>query len=98
MVAETFAGIYEPEDQIGLDPASTEYLRRIACPVLLISSKTPNRVNVSKHPASAVVVWDDAGHWSHQERPEVFNRLVLDWIDGLTPASRRGPHDPSGHE
>jgi pimeloyl-ACP methyl ester carboxylesterase len=27
----------------------------------------------------------DCGHWVHQERPEQVNRLLLDFLDGLTP-------------
>jgi len=30
-----------------------------------------------------VHVWEGAGHFLHQERPEEFNRLLLDWLGRL---------------
>lgn len=86
VVAETFAGIYEPDDQIGLDPASSDYLRRRECPVLSVTARpslADRERTLSTHPKSAAVTWSGAGHWLHQERPEEFNDLVLDWIASL---------------
>jgi pimeloyl-ACP methyl ester carboxylesterase len=86
VVAETYAGIYEPDDQIGLDPQSSEYLLRRECPVLAIYAlpkRAAHEESLSRHPYSRSLAWPGAGHWLHQERPGEFNELVLDWIAGL---------------
>ncbi len=46
-------------------------------------SRAAHEATLSDHPASHVIAWEGAGHWLHQERPDEFNRLVLDWIAGL---------------
>ena len=87
VVAETFSGIFEPDDQIGLAPASSEYLLRRTCPVLSLYAH-PGRAErerpLMRHPYSRAVSWEGAGHWLHQERPAEFNHLVLEWVAGLS--------------
>ncbi len=87
VITDTLAGIYEPDDQFGLRPQSDEYLARRNCPVLAVYAGEQRgrwESSVFQDPHSRLVMWDGVGHWLHQERPEEFNSLVLDWIAGLS--------------
>jgi pimeloyl-ACP methyl ester carboxylesterase len=86
VMADTLAGIYQTDDQIGFQPESDQYLRRRACPVLGIyadQSRAIWEATTHEHPYSRQVAWEGSGHWLHQERSAEFNSLVLDWIGGL---------------
>ncbi|PZF82214.1 alpha/beta fold hydrolase [Jiangella anatolica] len=86
VVAETFAGLFEPADQVAMRPASAAYLRRRTCPVLAVHASSVRadwERELAAHPRSRVVTWCDTGHWPHQERPDEFNALVLEWLAGL---------------
>ncbi|MDP9847436.1 alpha/beta fold hydrolase [Streptosporangium lutulentum] len=92
VVAETFIGLFETSGDVTRRPTSENYLRRRACPVLTVSTRTALTIRgvdvgwdesvASAHPYSLAVAWD-TGHWPQQERPEKFNTLVLGWISGL---------------
>jgi pimeloyl-ACP methyl ester carboxylesterase len=86
VVIDTLAGTYEAEGQFGQRSESEQYLRGRRCPVLAIYAN-PDRAaweaTIQIHPYSRQVVFDGSGHWLHQERPDQFNALVLDWIAGL---------------
>jgi pimeloyl-ACP methyl ester carboxylesterase len=83
---DTLAGTYETEGQFGQRPESEQYLKGRRCPVLAIYAD-PDRAaweaTIQSHPYSRQVVFDGCSHWPHQERPDQFNGLVLDWIAGL---------------
>lgn len=86
VVAEVFNGMYEPVDQFGFRAASGQYLARRRCPVLAFhqSADTASwEQSIAQHPDSCTVVWEGIGHWLHQVRPDEFNAIVLDWIEGL---------------
>lgn len=86
VMADTLAGIYQADNQIGLRPESDQYLRRRACPVLAVyadQSRAMWEATTHEHPYSRHVAWEGSGHWLHQERPAEFNSLVLDWISEL---------------
>jgi pimeloyl-ACP methyl ester carboxylesterase len=86
VVMDTLAGTYESEGQFGLRSESVQYLGQRRCPVLAIYAN-PDRAaweaSIQLHPYSRQVAFEGSGHWPHQERPEEFNALVLDWIAGL---------------
>jgi pimeloyl-ACP methyl ester carboxylesterase len=53
-------------------------------PVLAVHATTPRARWEEKfltQPGSRAVGFDGAGHWLHQERPDEFNELVLNWIE-----------------
>ncbi|MET8947047.1 alpha/beta hydrolase [Streptomyces sp. NPDC004542] len=99
VIARTVAGLYDAHTGPVVRPACEPYLRRRTCPVLTVCSPASLAArgvgpdwdrSVSPHPYSASVVLDAAGHWPHQERPEEFNALVLDWTAGLPDVRRPG--------
>jgi pimeloyl-ACP methyl ester carboxylesterase len=83
---DTLAGTYEAEGQFGQRSESEQYLRERRCPVLAVYAN-PDRAaweaTIQIHPYSRQVVFNGSGHFLHQERPDQFNALVLDWIAGL---------------
>jgi pimeloyl-ACP methyl ester carboxylesterase len=88
VLVAAFEGLFEGPEQFGLRPASDEYLKRRTCPVLTIYADPAAATweeTTFTDPYSRAVGWDGSGHWLHQERPDDFNALVLDWIAGLPP-------------
>lgn len=86
-VVGTFMEQFIAADQIALRPATDEYLARCTRPILGFHVEPPKEAcekAAFRHPASRTVLWDDVGHWLHQERPEDFNRLALEWIAAVT--------------
>jgi pimeloyl-ACP methyl ester carboxylesterase len=37
----------------------------------------------SKIPGARLETIPDAGHWANLDQPEIFNRLLLDFLDSL---------------
>lgn len=80
---QSFENLYFGEGQVALREQSEPYLQRRRSPTLSFHSgaaKAAWEKARSTHPDDAVVEWSDAGHWMHQERPEEFNRIALDWL------------------
>jgi pimeloyl-ACP methyl ester carboxylesterase len=71
---------------MALRSASEPYLPRRGCPVLAFHAD-PQRgaleAELLADPRSCTVVWEGAGHWLHQERPDEFNARVSDWLHTL---------------
>jgi pimeloyl-ACP methyl ester carboxylesterase len=87
VIAKSFRGIYVGPEQFGLRPEADAYLQRRECPILVITAdgaRSEWEIDTFKHAHSRMVSWEGSGHWLHQERWPEFNRLVLEWIDGLT--------------
>ena len=86
VVVETLASNYEGEGQFGQRAEAERYLRGRHCPVLAIHAN-PDRAaweaTTHRHPYSRHVAWEGTGHWLHQELPDEFNALVLDWVARL---------------
>lgn len=86
VVRAVFRAIYEPADQFGYSEQSAEYLRGLACPVLSFY-QDPARAaweeSLDQQPGSEVVLWEGAGHWLHQARPDLFNEHLLRWVAEL---------------
>jgi len=84
VIAATSEGLLNEDGGIG---PTAEFLRERAVPVLAFHR---NQVSADWEAAtlpsdghSTVVVWGEAGHWLHQERPAEFNEIVRAWISGL---------------
>lgn len=77
------------EEQFFFSPETEDYLNKITCPALTIRriGDGPSMADWDRaqfrNPYSAAVAWANCGHWPHQERPDEFNRILIDWIDGL---------------
>ncbi|MFF4600938.1 alpha/beta fold hydrolase [Amycolatopsis sp. NPDC001370] len=86
VLAQAFRHIYFGEGQFGVRPGSDEFLTARDCPVLAIHRSPALAAwerTLTRNPASRSVAWPGSGHWLHQERPEAFTDLVLDWISKL---------------
>lgn len=90
VLAAAVAGMVLAEDQFATMPESEAYLARVACPALAFRAGRQDPSTVAawelaqfKHPYSRAIGWEGNGHFLHQERPEEFNRIVLEWIAGL---------------
>jgi len=61
----------------------SEYLARRAVPALALSAAArPSEAEILEAPSRAEA-FEGAGHFLHQEKPERFDRLLLDWVDRL---------------
>jgi len=89
LIVEAFCAGFEGPDGVGHRSLSAAYLARRQCPVLSVhSSKSAAIVadwerSLPHHGADRIVVWDDCGHFVHQERPDEFAGLVRGWLAGL---------------
>jgi pimeloyl-ACP methyl ester carboxylesterase len=79
-------GMYLAPDAFGSRPATRAYLARRDCPVLSVYA-TPRAADFERgtltHPASRVEVWEDCGHYLHEERPKDLVSLVQEWAAAL---------------
>jgi pimeloyl-ACP methyl ester carboxylesterase len=87
---KAMAGMVNTPDQFCVKPASEVYLRRVSVPALAFRAGNHDPAAVAAwereqftHPKSNVVAWEQTGHWLHQERPDEFNRALLDWLGAL---------------
>ena len=89
VLRRSLRSIYDGPDQIGRRPASDAYLSRRRCPVLTVTADADRgswEEEIFSDDHSCLVVIEGFGHWPHQEQPDEFNQLVLDWIDHLAPS------------
>ncbi|SVC42229.1 uncharacterized protein METZ01_LOCUS295083 [marine metagenome] len=68
----------------------TPYLGRIDVPTLVLVGQhdrvcppSDSRILANGIPGAAYVEVPDTGHLPNQERPDAFNLVVGDWLDGL---------------
>ena len=83
----TLAGIFDLPPAIGSRDAADTYLAGRKCPVLAIHNVPAQaewETTTFQHPKSTATTFSGTGHWLHQERPDEFNTLVLEWIEQLT--------------
>jgi pimeloyl-ACP methyl ester carboxylesterase len=90
VIRDAFCALYSGPDGIGLASIGERYLRRRACPVLAVYSGTstaqPDWDRALPHRAEdEIVVWQDSGHFLHQEQPERFAALTRRWLRNLSP-------------
>ena len=89
-VVGNFVAQFFDADQFALRPATDEYLVRCTRPILGFHVEPPKEACEAEsfqHRRSRTVLWDDVGHWLHQERPEDFNSLALEWIAEVAAAN-----------
>lgn len=87
VVAQTLANIYTGPDVWAIGDATAEYLKQRRAPVLaLYADEARAAVERSVLPddgSSRIELWPGAGHFMHQERPDEFNALALEWLRKL---------------
>lgn len=89
MNAALFARDDEAGEEIPLDPPAADRLAQIAAPTLVVyGDKDIADVRTAAGPLAAAIpgarleVIPDAAHLPPMERPEIFNRIVLDFLLG----------------
>jgi pimeloyl-ACP methyl ester carboxylesterase len=90
VLLQSLRALSEHEGEFFSRAGAESYMPQRRCPVLSIQTSADQAAweqTIMSHPCSTSVTWTELGHWVHQERPEAFNRLVLDWIDRLPPPS-----------
>ncbi|GHF36947.1 pimeloyl-ACP methyl ester carboxylesterase [Amycolatopsis bartoniae] len=83
VVSGCLLGLYEGDEGIGRGVVAADYLRRRSQPRLAVYANGEASTLERSLPAGdrdELHVWEGAGHFLHQERPEEFNRLMLDWL------------------
>jgi pimeloyl-ACP methyl ester carboxylesterase len=86
VLAESFAAMFTAPDQIGVRPASDDYLKRRTCPVLTFwrdPAQAGWERGLLSHPASDVIIWPECGHRLHEERPAEFVLITERWLESL---------------
>ena len=89
LIAKAFCACYEGVDGIGHRSVSEAYLGRRKCPILSVHSGANAALvaaweeTLPHGPDDQVVVWNDCGHFLHQEMPEEFAGLTRGWLHGL---------------
>jgi pimeloyl-ACP methyl ester carboxylesterase len=81
VIGKTALGLYA-DPQILTLPDCEGYYQDRRCPVLSVGVREREWEDrlVAKDPLSATVFFEGAGHWLHQEQPERFNDLMLEWL------------------
>jgi pimeloyl-ACP methyl ester carboxylesterase len=89
VLQQAFSGLWEAPRRFGLADQAGRFLRLRQCPVLAVYA-SPARAGwdaaTFHHEYSRALAWEGAGHWLHQERPDDFNSLLVEWIDELPSA------------
>jgi|GEM_PF-3952019 len=83
VLRSSYAGLWQAPERFGQADVAGAYLRRRHCPVLCVyadSARAGWDEQSFSAPGSRAVSWPRVGHWLHQERPEDFNALLLDWL------------------
>jgi len=83
VLQQSYAGLWEQPARFGRADEAGKYLRDRRCPVLAVYAD-PARAEWDAAGFSAehsrALAWPGAGHWLHQERPDDFNVLLMDWL------------------
>lgn len=85
--AETFATLCRAVNQPHFSPPAKAILPDLTIPILLVWGKQDRMVPpslasyfVRLNPQIELVEMEEAGHCPHDECPEEFNRILLDWL------------------
>ncbi|MCX4098602.1 hypothetical protein [Nocardia sp. alder85J] len=73
-------------DSVGRATVSARYLTQRAAPRLTVHAQAAAAAFERSLPltdADEVHLWEEAGHFLHQERSIEFNTLALDWLRRL---------------
>jgi pimeloyl-ACP methyl ester carboxylesterase len=83
VVADCVLGLYEGEDAIGRAEVAATYLMARSQPRLTVHATRAGADFERTLPTGerdGIHLWEGAGHFLHQERPEAFNELLLGWL------------------
>ncbi|NUW42799.1 alpha/beta fold hydrolase [Nonomuraea rhodomycinica] len=85
MPAECYAGMDTETGAFGVHREPARYLAALTCPVPAVHD-VPEAATwevglPGRHPRSRTVVWPQAGHFLHVERPSAFVDLMTSWWD-----------------
>jgi pimeloyl-ACP methyl ester carboxylesterase len=88
VVAQTLRANLDPATSIRFRPEAEAVLPRRTQPVLSLhrlAARAAWESGQATHPSSAAVVVPSAGHWIHEERPDLLVERMEAWVDALTP-------------
>jgi pimeloyl-ACP methyl ester carboxylesterase len=98
VVAATLRAILADPRSIRFRAAAGTLLARRLQPVLSFH-RDPERALLERrlavNPASRAIAVPGAGHWLHQERPDLIEAQTERWLDGLGLETGANPHSPS---
>ena len=86
VIRESFAPLFIGAGQVGLGEASEQFCRRLRVPVYHLCRDPAQAERMRKwfaDPRSKVDLWQNAGHWIMQDRPDDVNAALTAWIDAL---------------
>ena len=92
VIAQTLTNIYVGPEAWAVGEKTGAYLARRRAPVLAVyaddSRAAVERSVLPDDGVGRVEVWPGAGHFLHQEQPDRFNALILEWLDTVAKRSR----------
>lgn len=83
---ESFGPLFLGDGQVGVGAGSEWLLRKITVPfyhMCRFSAQAEQMRGWLSNPKSKVDVWEHAGHWIMQDRPDDVNAAMLTWLDAL---------------
>jgi pimeloyl-ACP methyl ester carboxylesterase len=87
VLRQAYAALWEEPARFGRADEAGRYIRRRKCPVLAVYAD-PARAEWDAAGFDAghsrALAWPGAGHWLHQERPDDFNVLMMDWLSEVS--------------
>lgn len=86
VVRESFGPLFSGRDQVGAGEASAIFCKSLKIPVYHLC-RDPEQADRMRqwfsNPRSKVDVWNNAGHWIMQDRPDEVNVAINAWIESL---------------
>jgi pimeloyl-ACP methyl ester carboxylesterase len=84
VVRESFGPLFLGDDQVGVGRQSEAFCRRLRQPFYHLCRDEAQAARMRpwfRHPGSRVDVWNNAGHWIMQDRPDDVSAALTAWID-----------------
>lgn len=83
---ESFGPLFLGDDQVGVGKGSEMLLKQIKVPfyhMCRFQAQAEQMHGWLANPKSKVEMWEHAGHWIMQDRPDDVNAAIVSWIDNL---------------
>ncbi|WP_459581462.1 alpha/beta fold hydrolase [Dickeya oryzae] len=83
---ESFGPLFLGDDQVGVGKGSEMLLKQIKVPfyhMCRFQAQAEQMRGWLANPKSKVEMWEHAGHWIMQDRPDDVNAAIVSWIDNL---------------
>ncbi len=83
---ESFGPLFLGADQVGVGAGSEALLKTIGVPfyhLCRFKDQADRMRGWCTHPKSKVELWEHAGHWIMQDRPDEVNAAMVAWLDGV---------------